>query len=152
MCLCLLSFIVVTSLLLCFEGSLDYISFLSIVTFFEILAVFTLDDDSIIPYDGLQVGFETWKVCTASSYKYSVAWGVCTNKVGVLLWLIVYAVFGEIFEQVLFHIIRTTNNQTKIKPIQKFPVWLKGWARLPCSLWHVNRSPTKAFHSRQYTW
>ena len=87
MCLCLFSFIVVTSLLLCFEGLLDYFSFLSIVTFLDILAVFTLDDDSILPYDGLQVGFETWKVCTATSYKYSVAGlhGMYTNKVGVLL-------------------------------------------------------------------
>ena len=59
---------------------------------------------------------------------------------------------GKFSNRFYFHIIWTTNNQRKIKPIWKFPVWLKGLTRLPHTLWQVNSSPTEASQTCRYTW
>ena len=55
---------------------------------------------------------------------------------------------GKFPNRFYIQIIWTTYNQTKTKPIQKFPAWLKGSTRLPRSLWHVNSSLTEASHAR----
>ena len=80
---------------------------------------------------------------------------VCGKSEGIRyshlgLGLILYS--GKFSNRFYFCIIWTTNNQTKIKHIRKFPTWLKGSPRLPRSLWHINSSPTEASNSHWYTW
>ena len=59
---------------------------------------------------------------------------------------------GKFSNRFYFCIIWTTNNQTKLTCIRKFPAWLRGLTRLPRSFWHGNSSSTEAFHARRYTW